>query len=243
MENMDIDPKTLALKRGLFGGEPWDDAMGEMIQTRLYIEAFDNYGLSEVMGPGVASECPQKSGLHVSEDHFIPEIIDPETGKSLPYGQIGDLVLTTITKEAFPVIRFRTGDMTALHHSRCPCGRSLVRMEKISGRCDDIVIVKGVNVYPKSVGPILKEIAGVEPTYQLVIDRKNNQDVLGIHIEVSEAFFFDKMQKQRALVDQLRKKIRDTLGITPQIILAEAGSIDRGQETAEMVIDRRKQRQ
>jgi len=239
MESLGIDPKTLALKQGLFGGEPWGEIVRKEIENRLYIEAFDNYGLSEVMGPGTASECLHKSGLHVSEDHFIPEIIDPETGKNLPDGETGELVLTTITKEAFPVIRFRTGDLTTLDDSPCPCGRTLARMSKIVGRCDDIVIVKGVNLYPAGIGPIIQEITGVAPAYQLVVDRKDHQDSLGIRIEVSETFFFDKMQKQRSLVDRMRKKIRDTLGITPQIYLVEAGSITREGETVPMVVDRR----
>jgi len=241
MENMGIDPKTLALKQGVFGGEPWDEDVRQSIEQRLYVKAYDNYGLSEVMGPGVAGECAHKTGMHVSEDHFIAEIVDPETGDILPKGTVGELVLTTITKEAFPVIRFRTGDLASLDNSPCPCGRTLARLSRISGRCDDIVIVKGVNIYPKEVGPILKEITGVEPTYQLVVERQDYQDSLGIRIEVSEALFFDKMEKQRAMVDGLRKKIRDMLGITPSIWLVEAGSIQRDQETGPMVVDKRKQ--
>lgn len=240
MEETDVDPKTLALKLGLFGGESWDDGVREAIEEKLYIKAYDNYGLSEVMGPGVAGECPHRAGMHVSEDHFIPEIINPDTCEVLPKGTTGELVLTTITKEAFPVIRFRTGDLTSLDDSPCPCGRTLARISKISGRCDDIVIVKGVNIYPRGVGEILKAVTGVEPAFQLVVGRKNHQDFLGIRIEVSEAIFFDKMEKQRSMVDRLRKKVRDTLGITPHIWLVEAGSILRHEETAPMVVDRRR---
>jgi phenylacetate-CoA ligase len=239
METMDIDPKILALKQGIFGGEIWDEPMRQSIEGRLYMKAYDNYGLSEVMGPGVAGECGHRKGMHVSEDHFIAEIIDPETGKVLPNGTPGELVLTTITKEAFPVIRFRTGDLTSLDEAPCPCGRTLARISKISGRCDDIVIVKGVNIYPKEVGPILKDITGIAPTYQLVVDRQDYQDVLGIRVEVSEAIFFDKMQKQRTVVEGFRKKIRDMLGITPEIWLVEAGSIQRDEETGPWVIDKR----
>jgi phenylacetate-CoA ligase len=241
MEDMDLDPKTLALKQGIFGGEPWGEEVRQAIEERLYIEAYDNYGLSEVMGPGVAGECAHKTGMHLSEDHFIAEIVDPETGVVLPKGTTGELVLTTITKEAFPVIRFRTGDLTSLEDSPCACGRTLARLSKISGRCDDIVIVKGVNIYPKEVGPIIKEMTGIEPAYQLVVERQDYQDCLGIRIAISEPLFFDKMEKQRAIADGLRKKIRDMLGITPKIWLVEAGSIQRDQETGPMVVDKRKQ--
>jgi len=242
MEQMGVDPKTLALKKGLFGGEPWGEEVRQAIEERLYIKAYDNYGLSEVMGPGVAGECPHRAGMHVSEDHFIAEIIDPDTGEMVRNGATGELVLTTMTKEAFPVIRFRTGDLASLDHSRCPCGRTLARISKISGRCDEIIIVKGVNIYPKGVGPILEAVTGVAPAYQLVIGQENDQDFLGIRIEVSEAMFFDKMESQRAMVDGLRKKVRDTLGVTPRIWLVEAGSIRRDEETSPMVVDRRRAR-
>ena len=240
MEEMGVDPKTLALRQGLFGGEPWGEEIRQAIEERLYIKAYDNYGLSEVMGPGVAGECPHRAGMHVSEDHFIPEIIDPDSGAMVRNGVTGELVLTTMTKEAFPVIRFRTGDLASLDRSRCPCGRTLARISRISGRCDDIIIVKGVNIYAKGVGPILEAVTGVEPSYQVVVSRENDQDVLGIRIEVSEGMFFDKMESQRAMVDRLRKKVRDTLGVTPRIWLVEAGSIRRDEETGPMVVDRRK---
>ena len=239
IEELEIDPKTLTLKRGLFGGEPWRETTRMSIEERLYITAYDNYGLSEVMGPGVAGECTHKAGMHIAEDHFIAEIIDPHTHEVLPDRQTGELVLTTITKEAFPVIRFRTGDLTTLNARPCACGRTLARMSRIGGRCDEILIVKGVNVYPKGVGAILKSALGIEPIYQLVVDQKDGQDLLGLRIEVSEAIFFDKMEKQRSMVDRLRKKIRDTLGITPEVWLVEAGSIRRTEETAPMVIDKR----
>jgi len=240
VEEADMDPKTLSLKLGLFGGESWDEEVRKAIEERLYIKAHDNYGLSEVMGPGVAGECSHRTGMHVSEDHFVAEIIDPDSGEVLPKGRSGELVLTSITKEAFPVIRFRTGDLTSLDDAPCLCGRTLARISRILGRCDDIVIVKGVNIYPERVGPILKAVTDVEPTYQLVIDRENDMDALGIRVEVSEAMFFDKMERQRLLVDRLRKKVRDTIGLTPQILLVEAGSIRREEETAPMVVDSRK---
>lgn len=239
IKQMGVDPKILALKQGLFGGEPWGEEVRQAIEERLYIKAYDNYGLSEVMGPGVAGECPNRAGMHVAEDHFITEIIDPDTGEVLQNGATGELVLTTVTKEAFPVIRFRTGDLASLDDSPCPCGRTLARISRISGRCDDIIIVKGVNIYPRAVGPILEAVTGVAPAYQLVVGLENDQDFLGIRIEVSEAMFFDKMERQRAMVDRLRKKVRDTLGITPRIWLVEAGSIRQDEETAPMVVDRR----
>lgn len=239
IKQMGVDPKTLALKQGLFGGEPWGEEVRRAIEERLYIKAYDNYGLSEVMGPGVAGECPNRAGMHVAEDHFITEIIDPDTSEVLQNGATGELVLTTVTKEAFPVIRFRTGDLASLDDSPCPCGRTLARISRISGRCDDIIIVKGVNIYPRAVGPILEAVTGIAPAYQLVVGRENDQDFLGIRIEVSEAMFFDKMERQRAMVDRLRKKVRDTLGITPRIWLVEAGSIRQDEETAPMVVDRR----
>ncbi|MBW2107883.1 MAG: phenylacetate--CoA ligase [Deltaproteobacteria bacterium] len=240
LERMGIDPKTLALKRGIFGGEPWDEQMRTAVEQQLYIRVYDNYGLSEVMGPGVAGECLNRQGLHLAEDHFIAEIVDPVTGQILPDGSTGELVLTTITKEAFPVIRFRTGDLTSLDRTACPCGRTLARIAGIAGRCDDIVIVKGVNIHPVEVGPILREVTGTEPAYQLVVDRDDAyQDRLGIRIAVSEALFFDKMEKQRVMVDRLRKKIRDTLGVTPDIYLVEAASIGTDSETAPRVVDKR----
>jgi phenylacetate-CoA ligase len=240
VEEANMDPKTLLLKRGLFGGECWDEEMRSAIEERLYIKAYDNYGLSEVMGPGVAGECSHRTGMHVAEDHFIAEIIDSDSGEVLPKGHSGELVLTSITKEAFPVVRFRTGDLTSLDDGPCPCGRTLARISRISGRSDDIVIVKGVNIYPSRVGSILKAVTKVEPRYQLVISRESDMDSLGIRVEVSEAIFFDKMERQRVLVDRLRKKVRDTIGLTPQIWLVEAGSIRREEETAPRVVDSRR---
>jgi len=240
LEEMEIDPKTLTLRRGLFGGEPWGDEVRGIIEAKLYIEAYDNYGLSEVMGPGVAAECEKRDGMHVYEDHFIPEIIDPETGQAVPEGSVGELVLTTITKEAFPVIRFRTGDLTSMNNQRCACGRTVSRIGRISGRCDEIIIIKGVNVYPKSIGSILTAVTGTEPAYQLVADAVNHQDALEVRIEVSERFFFDKMERQRILVERLQKKIRDTVGLTAHVVLVEKGSINRVDETSPMVVDRRK---
>ncbi|MBW1897107.1 MAG: phenylacetate--CoA ligase [Deltaproteobacteria bacterium] len=241
LDDMKIDAKTLTLKRGLFGGEPWKREVRGIIEEKLFVDAYDNYGLSEVMGPGIAAECRNKDGMHVYEDHFIPEIVDPDTGQVLSEGEVGELVLTTITKEAFPVIRFRTGDLTSLNDERCSCGRTFCRIAPISGRCDDIVIIKGINVYPKTIGAILSTVTGTEPVYQLAVGQTNHQDYLEIRIEVSEGFFFDKMEKQRTLVERLQKKIRDIVGLTGHIVLVEKGSISRGAETSPMVVDMRKQ--
>jgi phenylacetate-CoA ligase len=241
LEDMKIDAKTLALKRGLFGGEPLRKEVRGIIEEKLFVDAYDNYGLSEVMGPGIAAECRNKDGMHVYEDHFIPEIVDPDTGQVLSEGEVGELVLTTITKEAFPVIRFRTGDITSLSDETCPCGRTFCRIAPISSRCDDIVIIKGINVYPKTIGTILSTVTGTEPVYQLAVGQSNYQDYLEIRIEVSEGFFFDKMEKQRTLVERLQKKIRDIVGLTGHIVLVEMGSISRREETSPMVVDMRKQ--
>jgi phenylacetate-CoA ligase len=240
LEDMEIDPKTLSLKRGLLGGEPWTANVRSIIEEKLFVDIYDNYGLSEVMGPGIAAECSNKEGMHVYEDHFIPEIVDPETGEVLGEGQVGELVLTTITKEAFPVIRFRTGDLTALNYEACACGRGFCRMAPVSGRCDDIVIIKGINVYPRMIGSILSSVTGTEPVYQLVVGQTNYQDHFEIRIEVAEGFFFDKMEKQRALVERLHKKIRDTVGLSGHIVLVEKDSISRREETSPMVVDMRR---
>ena len=185
MEKMGIDPKSLSLKVGLFGAEPWSEAMRKEIESRLFISATDNYGLSEIIGPGVAGDCEQKCGMHIFEDAFLPEIIDPETGAVLPPGSVGELVLTTLTKEAFPMIRYRTRDITSLDYAPCACGRTMVRMKKTMGRSDDMLIIKGVNVFPSQIEEILFAVEGCEPHYQLVVDRQGAMDVLEVRIEVT----------------------------------------------------------
>ncbi len=242
IEKQSIDPKSLSLKVGLFGGEPCSEAMRREIETRLQISATDNYGLSEIMGPGVAGECPCKNGLHIAEDAFIAEIIDPETCQVLPPGSVGELVLTTICKEAFPMIRYRTRDITSLDYKTCECGRTLVRMKKSMGRSDDMLIIKGVNVFPSQIEEILVAIEGCEPHYQLVIDRKGALDVLEVCIEVRENIFFDEMKKQRAFLDMVGKKIDTVLGVGVTVKLVEPNSIPRHEGKAERVIDRRQSR-
>jgi phenylacetate-CoA ligase len=240
MEQMGIDPKSLSLKVGLFGSEPWSEGMRKEIESRLCISATDNYGLSEIIGPGVAGECECKCGMHLFEDAFIPEIIDPETGNVLPRGSVGELVLTTLTKEAFPMIRYRTRDITSLDYGKCDCGRTLVRMKKTMGRSDDMLIIKGVNVFPSQIEEILFAIEGCEPHYQLVLEREGDTDVLEVRIEVTENIFFDEMKKQKAFVEQVERKIHSALGVGVSVKLVEPSILPRHEGKAVRVIDNRK---
>ncbi|MCM2263909.1 MAG: phenylacetate--CoA ligase [Desulfuromonadales bacterium] len=240
MEKSGIDPKSMQLRVGLFGGEPWSEEMRREIEQRLGIIATDNYGLSEVMGPGVAGECHGRCGMHIFEDHFLPEIINPETGEVLPPGEVGELVLTTLTKEALPVIRYRTRDITRLIYEPCSCGRTLVRMEKTRGRSDDMLIIKGVNVFPTQIEEVLFQVEGCEPHYQLVVDRIDNVDTLEVLVEVNETIFFDEMKKQRAFVSQVEKRLASMLNIGCRVKLVEPASIPRHEGKAQRVIDRRK---
>jgi len=240
MEQMGIDSKSLSLKVGLFGGEPWSEAMRREIERRLSISATDNYGLSEIIGPGVAGECQHKCGMHIFEDAFIPEIIDPETCKPLPPGSVGELVLTTLTKEAFPMVRYRTRDITSLDYSKCSCGRTQVRMKKTMGRSDDMLIIKGVNVFPSQIEEVLVAIEGCEPHYQLVVDRIGAMDLLEVRIEVTENIFFDEMKRQKAFLEMIEKRIESMLGVGVIIKLVEPNSIPRQEGKAARVIDRRK---
>ncbi len=239
MEKTGIDPATLALKVGLFGAEPWSEEMRRELETRLGIVATDNYGLSEIMGPGVAGDCLERCGMHIAEDHFIAEIIDPETLESLPFGEWGELVLTTISKEALPMIRYRTRDITRLHPEPCRCGRTHVRMEKTRGRSDDMLIIKGVNVFPTQVEEILFQAEGCEPHYQLIVDRQDNVDSLTVEVEVNDQIFFDEMKLQRIFIQQLEKKLATGLGVGVRVKLVEPSSIPRFEGKATRVIDRR----
>lgn len=240
IEKMGIDPKGLSLKVGLFGGEPWSEAMRREIESRLCISATDNYGLSEIIGPGVAGECQYKVGMHLFEDAFIPEIIDPDTGEILPPGSVGELVLTTLTKEAFPMIRYRTRDITSLDYSPCECGRTLVRMKKTMGRTDDMLIIKGVNVFPSQIEEVLVAIEGCEPHYQLVVERKGALDILEVHIEVTENIFFDEMKMQRAFLEKIEKRIESVLGVGVTVKFVEPNSIPRHEGKAARIFDKRK---
>ena len=240
MESMGVDAKTLTLRFAMLAGEPWSEAMRQEIETRLYVKATDNYGLSEVMGPGVAGECLYQAGMHLNEDHFIFEVVDPKTGENLQPGEVGELIITTVTKEAFPLIRFRTGDLCSMQSEPCQCGRSLARMSRVLGRTDQVIIVKGINIIPSRVGDLLEEILGSKPPYQLVVDREGHLDSLTVQVEVSEDLFFDKMREQRSLIERMGEKVAGGIGVTPRIILVEPGSIKREKETIFKVVDYRK---
>lgn len=236
-----IDFKDLKFKSGIFGAEPWSEQMREEIQRKLHLKAIDIYGLSEVIGPGVAVECLEaQKGLHVFEDHFIPEVINPETGEVLPYGETGELVFTSITKEAFPVIRYRTRDITSLNPEPCVCGRSHLRMARISGRTDDMLIIRGVNVFPSQIESVLMEIPEVEPHYQLVVDREGPLDMLTVMVEVGEHAFSDEIKTLQNLEKKIAKNIKEYLGVSAKVKLVEPKTIARSEGKAQRVIDNRK---
>lgn len=235
-----IDPKTLSLRFGLFGGEPCPEPMRKEIEERLFISATDNYGVSEVMGPGVAAECEAKNGLHLYEDHFIPEIIDPLTLKVLLPGAEGELVLTTLSKEAFPLVRYRTRDITSLDYSPCPCGRTLVRIKKVLGRSDDILIIKGVNVFPSQIESILLEVEGVEPRYQIIADRLDGVDILEVKVEVNEGVFSDEIKILQNISAKIERKIREVIGVSAKVKLVAPEGLQPPEGKAPKVIDRRK---
>ena len=236
-----IDLKDLKLKTGVFGAEPWSEKMREELETKLNINAIDIYGLSEVMGPGVASECLEaKNGLHVFDDHFIPEIIDPVTLEVLPHGEQGELVFTSLTKEAFPVIRYRTRDITHISPEPCVCGRTHIRIGRVTGRTDDMLIIRGVNVFPSQIEGVLMEIEGVEPHYQLIVDRQGNLDVLTLLVEVGEKTFSDEVKRLQKIERQIYKNIKEYLGVSVTVKLVEPKTIARSEGKAVRVIDNRK---
>jgi len=240
-DEMGVDFKKLKLKVGIFGAEPWSEKMRDEIERKLNIQAIDIYGLSEVIGPGVSIECLEaKRGLHIFEDHFIPEIIDPKTGEVLPYGQKGELVFTTITKEAFPLIRYRTRDISVLYPEPCKCGRTHVRMERVSGRSDDMLIIRGVNVFPSQIESVLMNIEGVEPHYLLIVDRQGTLDTLEVHVEVNEKVFSDEVKNLQGLGRRIEKEIKDLLGVNAGVKLVEPKTIQRSEGKAQRVIDKRK---
>ncbi len=238
---MGVSFKDLKFKYGIFGAEPWSEKMRAEIESKLNIIAVDIYGLSEVMGPGVAMECHEaKAGLHIFEDHFIAEIINPDTGETLPYGETGELVFTSITKEAFPVIRYRTRDITSLNPEPCICGRTHVRMKRVTGRTDDMLIIRGVNVFPSQIESVLMEMEGVEPHYQLIVDREDNLDTLTVKVEVGEQIFSDEVKKLQEFERRIGKNIKEMLGVSAQVKLVESKTIARSEGKAVRVIDNRK---
>ena len=241
MEESGVDPKSLKLKVGIFGAEPWSEAMRGEIERRMDIDALNIYGLSEVMGPGVSMECLEgKRGLHVFEDHFIAEIIDPATGSPLPLGETGELVFTTITKEAFPIIRYRTKDITKLMPEPCECGRTFYRMDRVSGRTDDMLIIRGVNLFPSQIEHVLMSVDEVEPHYQLIVERQGSLDTIEVQVEVSEKVFSDEVKVLEGLSKRIQKDMKDLLGITATVKLVEPKTIQRSEGKAQRVIDKRK---
>ena len=235
---MSID--SFKLKAGVFGAEPWTEEMRREIESKLEIKAIDIYGLSEVIGPGVASECMDQCGLHVFEDHFIPEIVDPKTLEVLPYGQIGELVFTCVTKEALPLLRYRTRDLTVLNAEKCSCGRTIVRMKKCLGRSDDMLIIRGVNVFPSQIETVLLEMNETRPHYLLIVDRVNNLDVLEVWVEVDGQLFSDEIRKLEGLKKKIQHNIESVLGINASVKLVEPKTIERSEGKAKRVIDKRK---
>jgi phenylacetate-CoA ligase len=241
MAELGVDPKSLALRVGIFGAEPWSENMRDEVERKLNIRAVDIYGLSEVIGPGVAMQCLETDrGMHIFEDHFLPEIIDPDTGEVLPPGEKGELVFTTLTKEAFPLIRYRTKDISRLIYEPCACGRTMVRMEKITGRTDDMLIIRGVNVFPSQVEHVLMGVEGVEPHYQIVVNREGNMDTMVVKVEVSEALFSDEVKSLEKLTRKIQTDIKDLLGVTCKVQLVEPRTIQRSEGKAQRVIDNRK---
>ncbi|MFZ5645193.1 MAG: phenylacetate--CoA ligase family protein [Bacillota bacterium] len=238
-ENTGLDFKKLPLKAGVFGAEPWSERMRKQLEEKLDIKAYDIYGLSEVLGPGVSMECPAQEGMHIFEDHFLAEVIDPETGEPLPFGQQGELVFTSLTKEAFPIIRYRTRDITVLTEEPCSCGRTHVRMRRVTGRTDDMLIIRGVNVFPSQVESILLEFGETEPHYLLVVDRRGNLDDLEIWVELSEKWFSDKVRQLEEVEGRLKNRIASVLGISARVKLVEPKTIPRSEGKAKRVVDKR----
>lgn len=231
----------LQLKAGIFGAEPWTEDMRRKIEDTLNIKAYDVYGLTEIMGPGVAYECEEQNGMHINEDMFIAEVIDPETGEVLPEGSFGELVFTTITKEGMPMIRYRTRDLCSLNYEKCICGRTFVRMNKPKGRSDDMLIIRGVNVFPSQIEEVLLKIGGdVTPNYQIVVDRVNNTDTLDVQVEMSEHLFSDDVKSIEKIEREIKDRLRSVLGLSAKVSLVNPKTIIRSEGKAKRVIDNRK---
>lgn len=232
----------LSLKCGIFGAEPWTESMRAQIEEKLGIKAYDIYGLSEIMGPGVSYECECQAGMHVNEDNFIPEIIDPDTGEVLPEGSTGELVFTTLTKQGFPLIRYRTRDICSLNYEPCACGRTHIRMNKPSGRSDDMLIIRGVNVFPSQIEEVLLKVSvgDITPNYQIIVDRVNNNDTFDVNVEMSEQLFADDVKSIEKIEKQITAELRSMLGIGAKVHLVNPKSIERSEGKAKRVVDRRK---
>lgn len=239
VERMGIRKEELGLRIGAFGAEPWTENMRQEIQSRLGLKGYNIYGLSEIMGPGVSYECQEQYGSHINEDHFYPEIIDPVTCQNLPYGTQGELVFTTLTKEGMPLLRYRTKDLTSLIADPCPCGRTSVRMTPIMGRSDDMLIIRGINVFPSQVESVILGMKEFEPQYLLVVDRKNNLDTLEVQVEVRRDFFSDDIGSMLKLKKTLSDRLKSVLSISAEVKLVEPNSIARSQGKSKRVIDNR----
>lgn len=235
-----MDMSEFKLKAGVLGAEPWTEEMQREIERLLNITTVDVYGLTEIIGPGVSFSCDYKCGMHINEDHFIPEIIDPETEKVLPDGTLGELVFTCVTKEGMPMLRYRTRDITRITHETCECGRTLARMDKIQGRSDDMMIIRGVNVFPSQVESALLDISDVAPHYMLIVDRVGTRDTLEVQVEMSEEFFSDEVKQLEKLEQEIFEKLKSALGLATKIKLVEPKSLSRSEGKAVRVIDKRK---
>jgi phenylacetate-CoA ligase len=234
-----IEAADLPLRIGIFGAEPWTPALRLKIEEGLKITAYDIYGLSEIIGPGVSVSCQFQDGLHIAEDHFVPEIINPETLEAMQIGETGELVFTTITKEAMPLLRYRTRDLSSLNYTACDCGRTNVRMAKIYGRSDDMLIIRGVNVFPSQVESILLEIPEAKPHYQLIVDRQGSMDTLEVQVEIDDIYFTDELVELAKINKKIKHKIESTLGISVILKLVEHRTIQRSEGKAKRVIDNR----
>ena len=239
LHEMGLTPDDIKLKAGIFGAEPWTEEMRRTIEQSLGIKAYDIFGLTEISGPGVAFECEEQSGMHINEDLFLPEIIDPETGEVLPEGTVGELVFTSLTKEAFPLLRYRTRDLCVLSRKKCSCGRTLIKMAKPMGRSDDMLIIRGVNVFPSQIETVLIE-QGYSPNYLIEVDRRNNSDTLDISVELTPEQFSDKIKDIQNMEKSLAAAIKTMLGISPKVHLVSPKTITRSEGKAVRVIDRRK---
>ena len=239
VRDMGIDPKTLPLRGGLFGAEPWTDNMRREIERLLDIKAYDIYGLSEIAGPGVAYDCEMQNGLHINEDNFYPEVIDPDTLEPLPDGEYGELVFTCIGKEALPLIRYRTRDICAITHEVCACGRTTVRMTKPKGRSDDMLIIRGVNVFPSQVEHVLLEL-GMDPNYLILVDRQNNLDTMEVQVEMNAKLFSDTVRDLESTEKRIEAALQSTLNVHARVRLMEPGALPRSEGKAKRVIDNRR---
>jgi len=234
-----LDPKSFKLKYGFFGAEPWSEGMRQEIERSLGIKAYDIYGLTEVIGPGVASECTEQNGMHIQEDHFYPEIINPDTGEALPDGEKGELVITTLSKTGTPLLRYRTRDITFITRGACPCGRTTARMHRLFGRTDDMLIIRGVNVFPSQIEEVLLGFKMLEPHYQLIVDRKDSLDRLEVQVEMNEALFSDEVRNLEGIERKIEGALASALLLHAKVRLVEPKAIPRSEGKAVRIIDKR----